>query len=207
MLALFHTVSNYIHDFGVLAIFVVLFVECFGVPSPDEIILLFSGYLVSVHRFSYPEVIAVAVLGSTAGATGAYLLARLGGRRLMLKYLRFIFRNEARLVYWEDYFRRRGDIVVLIGRIISGVRAVISYPAGLFEMPYWRFLLYTVIGSLIWALLAVTVGYLLGPHVVGALKAVQHYELPVVIGLVVVVALWIWWSRHKKRRAQESPLS
>lgn len=205
MLTIFHTVSNWVHAVGVLAVFLVLFVECFGVPSPDEIILLFSGYLVSAHRFSYPVVIVAAVAGSTLGATGAYFLARLGGRKLMLKYFRFIFRSDERLAYWEQYFARRGDIIVLIGRIISGVRAVISYPAGLFEMPYWRFLLYTVAGSLIWALLAVTVGYILGPHVVNALNATKHYEVLVVIGLAVLVVIWILWDRRKKRRRREAP--
>lgn len=202
MLTIFNTVNHWLNAIGVVAVFLVLFVECFGVPSPDEIILLFSGYLVSQHHFSFPLVIAMAVAGSTAGATGAYVLARLGGRRVMLKYFRFLFRTPERLTYWEQYFQRRGDIVVLVGRIISGVRAVISYPAGLFEMPYWRFLLYTVAGSLIWALLAVTVGYMLGPHVVMALNATKHYEVPVLAGLVALGVLWYLWERRKKRRQQ-----
>lgn len=206
MLTIFHTVSNWLHAVGVLAIFLVLFVECFGVPSPDEIILLFSGYLVSAHRFSYPVVIVAAVSGSTVGATGAYLLARLGGRKIMLKYFRFIFRTPERLAYWEAYFARRGDIIVLIGRILSGVRAVISYPAGLFEMPYWRFLLYTVVGSLIWALIAVTVGYILGPHVVSALAASKRYEVPLAVAVVVLIALWYVYDRGKKKRQTKSPL-
>ena len=206
MLTIFQSVSNLIHSVGVLAVFLVLFVECFGVPSPDEIILLFSGYLISAHRFSYPLVILAAVAGSTLGATGAYFLARFGGRRLMLKYFRFLFRTPERLNYWEDYFARRGDIIVLVGRIISGVRAVISYPAGLFEMPYWRFLLYTVAGSLIWALLAVTVGYILGPHVIRALNASKHYELPIIIGVILLVVLWYLWDRRKKQRRSQSPL-
>jgi membrane protein DedA with SNARE-associated domain len=196
VLILFHTVSNWLHAVGVWAIFLVLFVECFGVPSPDEIILLFSGYLVSVHRFSYPEVVLVGVAGSTLGATGAYLLARLGGRSVMLKYLKFLFRTPERLAYWEEYFQRKGDIVVLIGRIVSGVRAVISYPAGLFNMPYWRFLLYTVLGSLIWTLFAVTLGDVLGPHVVDALEATKRFELPGIALLVVLAALWYLWKRR-----------
>lgn len=204
MLTLFHTVSNWLHAVGVMAIFLVLFVECFGVPSPDEIILLFSGYLVSTHRFSFPLVIIAAVAGSTLGATGAYFLARLGGRKLMLKYFKFLFKTPERLAYWEDYFTRRGDIVVLIGRIISGVRAVISYPAGLFEMPYWRFLLYTIIGSTIWALLAVSVGWILGPHIVNALNATKRYEVPVIVGIVILLALWYWFDRRRKKRRGSS---
>lgn len=202
MLAIFNSVSGLIHSVGIVAVFLVLFVECFGVPSPDEIILLFAGYLVSVHRFSYPLVIVAAVAGSTLGATGAYWLARWGGRQLMLKYFRFIFRTPERLKEWEEYFSKRGDIVVLVGRIISGVRAVISYPAGLFEMPYWRFLLYSAAGSLIWALLAVTVGYVLGPHVQQALRATQHYEIPVLAAVLALVVLWYLWKRRQKRRRQ-----
>lgn len=201
---IFNSVTTLINSVGVLAVFLVLFVESFGVPSPDEIILLFSGYLIYMHHFSYPLVIAAAVGGSTLGATGAYFLARWGGRRVMLKYFGFIFRTPERLKYWEEYFAKRGDIIVLIGRIISGVRAVISYPAGLFEMPYWRFLLYTVAGSLIWALLAVTVGYLLGPHVERALTATKHYEVPAIIGIVVLIGLWYLWDRRKKQQQQRT---
>ncbi len=200
LLTIVQTVSNWLNAVGVLAVFLVLFVECFGIPTPDEIILVFSGYLVSRHQFSYPLVILVAVAGSTFGASGAYFLARFGGRRLMLKYFRFIFRSPDRLTYWENYFARRGDIVVLIGRILSGVRAVISYPAGLFEMPYWRFLLYTIIGSLIWALLAVTLGYLVGPHVVQALTASKRYEIPILAATIAVVAAWYLWDRQRKKR-------
>lgn len=202
MLTLFNSVTGLLHSVGVGAIVLVLFLECFGIPTPDEIILLFSGYLVSIHRFSYPVVIGAAVLGSTLGATGAYFLARLGGRKVMLKYFKFLFRTPERLAYWENYFKKRGDIVVLIGRIISGVRAVISYPAGLFNMPYWRFLIYTIAGSLIWALLAVTVGYILGPHVQTALNATKRYEVPVIIGLAAVAALWYLYERRKKRRRE-----
>lgn len=200
MLSLVSYVSHLINHLGYIAVFGVLFVECFGVPSPDEIILVFSGYLAFEHHFSYPLVILFAVLGSTAGATGAYFLARLGGRPVMLKYFGFIFRTPERLDYWENYFSKKGEIVVLIGRIISGVRAIISYPAGLFQMPYWRFLIYTVIGSLIWALLAVTVGYMLGPHIITALEASKKYEDPIIGGLVVLAILWILWERRKKRR-------
>ncbi|MCY0877917.1 MAG: DedA family protein [Firmicutes bacterium] len=202
MLTLINTVSHWLHAVGVAAIFAVLFVECFGVPSPDEIILLFSGYLISLHRFHFDTVIPAAVLGSTLGASGAYALARFGGRALLHKVVPFVFRHPERLDEWEQYFQRRGDIIVLIGRIISGVRAIISYPAGLFSMPYWRFLAYTVVGSSIWALFAVSLGYLLGPRVVSALVASKQYEGPILGAIVLGLALWYLigrWRRRKKR--------
>jgi membrane protein DedA with SNARE-associated domain len=200
MLILINTVSHWLHAMGVAAVFAVLFVECFGVPSPDEIILLFAGYLISLHRFHFATVIPAAVLGSSAGATGAYLLARFGGRALLHRYVPFLFRRPEQLEYWEQYFRRRGDIIVLIGRIISGVRAVISYPAGLFNMPYWRFLAYTVAGSFIWAMIAVTAGYVLGPHIVGALIATKRYEGPLAAGVMALLIVWYLVDRRRKRK-------
>ena len=200
MLAAIHTVTQWLNQAGYLAVYLVLFVESIGIPSPSEIILLFSGYEVWLGHFSYPIVIVVAAAGSTTGATGAYFIARLGGRPLILKHFRWVFRTPQRLAYWENYFRTKGDKVVLIGRIISGVRMIISYPAGIFEMPYPRFLLYTVLGSIMWPLIAVTAGYFLGPHVVSGITAAKKYEIPVVIGLVVLAALWWWYERRKKRQ-------
>ncbi|MDA8194517.1 MAG: DedA family protein [Thermaerobacter sp.] len=201
MLALVHTVSQWLSQVGYLAIFLVLFVESFGVPSPDEIILVFSGYLVWQGHFSYVLAVIAAVSGSTLGGIGAYYLARLGGRPLMLRYLGFIFRNPERIEYWERYFRTKGDKVVLIGRIISGVRAVISYPAGLFEMPIARFIGYTVAGSLIWSLLALTAGYLLGPHIIQALEASKRYEGYIGAGIVLLGIAWFLWERRRRQRA------
>lgn len=204
MLTLIHTVSHWLNQAGYLAIFLVLFVESFGVPSPDEIVLLFSGYLIYQGHFSFFYAVPAAVAGSTLGAIGAYYIARIGGRALMLRYLGFIFRDHARIEFWEQYFRAKGDKVVLIGRIISGVRAVISYPAGLFKMPLPRFIGYSIAGSLIWSLLALTAGYLLGPHIVTALEATKHYEGYVGIGAVVLIAGWIWWERQRRKKLRKN---
>ncbi|OLZ09744.1 DedA family protein [Sulfobacillus thermosulfidooxidans] len=206
MLAAVHTVTQWLNEAGYLAVYIVLLVESIGIPSPSEIILLFSGYEVWLGHFSYPIVVLVAAAGSTTGATGAYFIARLGGRPLILKHFRWVFRTPERLAYWENYFRTKGDKVVLIGRIISGVRMIISFPAGLFEMPYPRFLLYTVLGSIMWPLIAVTAGYLLGPHVVSGLEATKKYETPVLIGLVLLIALWWWYERRKKKRQIITPV-
>lgn len=203
LLSAIQTVSQWLSQVGYVAVFLVLMIESLGVPSPSEIILLFSGYLVWQGHFSYPIVILVGALGSTVGAIGAYYIARLGGRPLILGKLRFIFKSPERLNYWENYFRSKGDKVVLIGRVISGVRMIISYPAGLFEMPFKRFLLYTFLGSVLWPLIAVTAGWLLGPHVVSGLLSVRKYELPVTIGLV---ALGVgWWLFERNRRKKRMP--
>lgn len=190
---------------GYIAVFAVLFVESVGIPSPSEIMLLLSGYEVYKGTFSYPLVVLIGASGSIMGATTAYWIARLGGRPLLLKRFRFIFKNESRLEYWEQYFRTKGDKVVLIGRIISGVRMIISYPAGIFEMPFRRFLVFTVIGSILWPLIAVTAGVLLGPHVKSGLAAFHKYEVPGIIIIVILAGVWWLWERRRKRRFRSNP--
>lgn len=202
MLGLIETVSFWLDKLGYPAITVVLFAESFGVPSPSEIILLFSGYLIWQGRFSFPLVVLAGAVGSTAGAIGAYQLALHGGRALMLSRFRFLFKTPESLERWERYFQAKGDRVVLIGRIISGVRAVISYPAGLFRMPFRRFVIFTAVGSILWPVLAAGVGWLLGPEVRPGLLLIHRYEGPAI--LLIAAALLLWWYRRRRRQLRRS---
>jgi membrane protein DedA with SNARE-associated domain len=192
-------ISPFLHHWGLGAVMVVLFVESWGIPSPDEIVLVLSGLMVAHGQMSYPLVILTATAASTLGASGAYWLARRGGRRLLLRRVGWLFRNPEQLARWERYFQSHGELIVLGGRIISGVRAVISYPAGLFEMAFWRFVLYTALGSLIWAVLAVTLGDVLGPRVLSWLHSQKRYEWAA-LGLVVLAAAIWWYQRHRQKR-------
>ncbi len=198
MLSLIHTVSSWLERFGYPSIIAVLFAESLGIPSPSEIILLFAGYLIWKDHLSFPLVVVSGALGSTMGAIGAYLLANRGGRRLMLGRFRFIFKSPEQLQRWERYFLDHGDRIIIVGRIISGVRAIISYPAGLFNMPFLRFIVYTAIGSILWPLIAVTAGYMLGPEVKPGIMVIHRYEMPVII--VSVLAALAWWYRRRRRR-------
>lgn len=195
-------VAGWLSHAGYFAVFLVLLAESLGIPAPSELVLLFSGYLVWQGRFFYPWVILVGAVGSTVGAMVAYQLALKGGRPLLLGPLRWIFRRPEQLDVWERYLLDRGHRVVLIGRLISGVRMVISYPAGLFEMPWWRFVGYTFLGSVGWPLLAVTAGYLAGPHVVAAARALSHLEAPALLGLALALAALFVLDRHRRARRQ-----
>lgn len=198
MLQLIQVTTGWLHSFGVLAVFVVLLAESLGVPSPSEIILLLSGLLVAEGRFQFVPVVLAGTAGSTLGASIAYWIARRGGRPLLLTRLRFLFRTEARLDAWDRYFLTRGDWIILVGRILSGVRMLISYPAGLFRMPFPRFFLFTLIGAMLWPILATGAGWYLGPRVLSALKTLHSAE-EVVLAAAVLAAgvLWIWLSRRR----------
>jgi membrane protein DedA with SNARE-associated domain len=197
MLWLIQLTADWLSHLGPIVVFVVLLVESLGIPAPSEIVLLLSGLLVSEHRFSYPLVVLVGALGSVTGAAVSYSLAYRGGRAWLETHLRWVFRSPEALDRWDSYFQRRGERVVLIGRLISGVRMVISYPAGLFRMPPARFFLYTAIGALGWPLLAVGAGWYLGPRVLAALAGLHQVE-EVALAVVLVVALGLWMWRRRR---------
>lgn len=179
-----------------------MLVESVGIPSPSELSLVTLGVLAGEGKLSLPFVIVVGALGSIAGAHISYWIALRGGRLLILRYGARVGLTEARLDQAEAFFRSRGDVALLIGRLISGVRAIISYPAGLFEMPYSRFLVFTSIGALLWPLLAAGAGFLVGPHWHVLMAWLTRIWIVVIALLVVAAAAWIYWRRRQGKAPQ-----
>ena len=173
-----------------------LLVESLGIPSPSEASLVYAGVLAGEGKLSLPLVIIVGALGSITGANIAYWIAIRGGRKLIVRYGTRIGLTDARLEQAEGFFRRRGDAALLIGRLLSGVRALISYPAGLFEMPYPRFLIFTSIGALLWPLIAAGAGYLVGPKWPVLMSWLGDAWLAIIGAIAVVVVGWIFWRRR-----------
>lgn len=183
--------------YGYVAIFIVLGVESLGIPSPSEITLVLAGVTISQGHLSYPLVIVVGALGSTTGAWVAYTIARRGGRPLVLRYGRRLGLGEPRLAEAERWFATRGAWAIIVGRIISGVRALISYPAGIANMPTPRFLALTAVGALLWPLIAVSVGWAIGPHWRQGLTWIEHGSVALVTLVALAVALWFWRGRRR----------
>ncbi len=165
--------------------------------TPSEIILGLAGWmLIAEHDFS-PAIIplggAYAALGSAVGASIAYWVARLGGRPLVERFARLVRIDPIHIQRVECQFNRWGTGLVLVGRLMPGVRTLVSLPAGLARMPYLTFLLATLLGSYLWCTLLIGAGYLLGHewHLVsGLLKTALPYLLGGgLLALVVYFAL------------------
>jgi len=149
--------------FGVAALLV--FENATGI-TPSEIILGLAGWmLISEHQLP-PAMIFVggfySAIGSTLGSSLAYWAARLGGRPLVDKLARWVRIDPAHITRIENQFHRWGMGFVLVGRVIPGVRTVISIPAGLARMPFITFFVATFIGAYIWCSLLIGAGYILG---------------------------------------------
>jgi len=199
--------TRFIGHLGYPGVFVLMALESSCVPIPSEIVLLFAGFLVAQGDFSLPGAIAAGLGGVVVGSTFSYGVGRYGGRPLVLRYGRFVLLNEHRLALTDRWFGRYGSRAVLICRLITGLRAVVSLPAGLVRMSYPRFMAYTLVGSGLWVSFAVTLGYLVGeewPAILRLLRQAGHLGL--VLVLAAAAGAWLLHHRlYRVRLAEEKP--
>lgn len=183
--------------FGVAALLV--FENATGI-TPSEIILGLAGWmLISEHQLP-PSMILVgglyAAIGSVLGASIAYWVARLGGRPVVDKLSRWVRIDPAHLDRAETQFQRWGIGLVLVGRVIPGIRTLISIPAGLARMPFLTFFIATFMGAYVWCTLLIGVGYLLG-HEWALISAYLKQSLPfLMVGGAFALALYVWFTRR-----------
>jgi membrane protein DedA with SNARE-associated domain len=173
-----------------------LFENATGI-TPSEIILGMAGwFLVSRHDLPLSFIFLggfYAAIGSVLGASLAYWVARIGGRPIVDKIASW-FRVPAHQIYRaEKQFHRWGPGLVFLGRMVPGIRTLISIPAGLARMPFGRFFLATFLGAYAWCTLLIGVGFWLGEEWEQISWLVKQYTLPLVAtGLLVAVLLWLF---------------
>jgi membrane protein DedA with SNARE-associated domain len=152
--------------FGWLGVFGLMIFENATGITPAEIILAFSGWML-IERHGVPITFIplagfYAGLGSTIGASIPYWIARRGGRSLVERFAKFFHVHLLYIEKIEALCRRWGAWIVLVGRILPGVRPLISLPAGLVRIPFPQFFLATFIGSYVWSTALIGAGYVLG---------------------------------------------
>lgn len=134
--------------------------------TPSEIILGLAGWmLISAHELPATVVFLgglYAAVGSVVGASAMYWTARLGGRPVVERIARWMRIQPEHISKVEQQFDRYGPGLVLIGRMIPGVRTLVSIPAGLARMSFAKFFVATFIGAYLWCTLLTGAGYLLG---------------------------------------------
>jgi membrane protein DedA with SNARE-associated domain len=180
-------------------------IESACIPLPSEIIMPFSGYLVSTGRFGLLAVATAGALGCNLGSTLAYLVGAYGGRPAVLRWGRYVLFTPSELERLDRFFARFGSWAVLIGRLLPAVRTFISLPAGIARMPRMRFQIYTFLGSWPWCFVLAYVGYALGRQW-NSNPALQtffrRFDAVVVAALVALFALYVYTSWRSSRRGR-----
>lgn len=199
-LTLVETVSqwlvNFVDMFGYGGIFVMTFLESTFVPIPSEVTMIPAGYLVHQGQMSLGGVLAASIAGTLSGSLAMYFFAAYVGRRFLFAYGKYFFFGHERMAKLDAYFASHGEISIFTGRLIPGVRHVISFPAGLAHMNLKKFFVYTGAGGALWMTTLIMAGYLIGGS-----KEMIHRYMPYItataVGIVVLlIVLYIW--RHRK---------
>ncbi len=188
---------------GYVLLALLILLENLFPPIPSELLLPLAGSRVASGDFDYFGAVAAATVGSVAGALILYAAGRLGGRPLLLRYGRILRLDDRRLDRADDWFDTHGSKLVLLGRMIPGVRSVVSVPAGLSEMPIGRFVALTALGSAAWNAVLIGAGWALGSRWREATELVESLDLWVYVGVVAAIAAA--YGAHRIRRARSDP--
>ena len=196
---------------GYFGIVLLMAIESACIPLPSEIIMPFSGYLVSTGQMNLWLVAIAGAVGCVIGSMLAYWAGMYGGRPLIEKYGRYVLLSRHDLDIADRWFARYGEAIVFTARLLPAIRTFIAFPAGVARMNIPRFIFYTFAGSLPWCLGLAYVGQKLGEqwNKDETLRTWFH-RFDFVIGIVgvLLVGWWIW--RHVKHlrqdRAEEAAL-
>jgi len=185
-----------IFDWGYLGIFIMMAIESSFIPFPSEVVLVPAGYLASKGDMSISYILGSALAGSLLGAFINYYLALTLGRRFLLQFGKYFFISPQTLEKMENYFQNHGHISIFTGRLIPGVRQLISIPAGLARMNRVEFALYTSLGAGIWACILTLLGYFIGSN-----EALMHQclkEITIIVLVLLIILVWVYYIYQKR---------
>jgi membrane protein DedA with SNARE-associated domain len=192
---------------GAVGVGLLVALESVFPPIPSEVVLPLAGFLAGQGKLGFVAVLVWATVGSLVGALALYWLgAALGIRRLCKLADKIPLMDGRDVERAESWFARHGVWAVLLGRMVPGVRSLVSIPAGVARMPLWLFTLLTVVGSAVWNALFVGLGWLLGDRwtEVGNYSDVINY---LVIGGIVLVCALLLGRRALRRRRGLDPVT
>lgn len=182
-------VLDVVRAIGEAGVALLVLLETVVPPIPSEVVLPFAGALVAEGRFTVTGVIAAATVGSVLGAQLLYEGARRAGEERVTRLLAKVPLVDADDVErGADWFRRHGTLAVLTGRLVPGVRSLISVPAGAQAMPRLRFVVLTTVGSLAWNAALVGAGVALGRRWRVVEQWTGWLDVVLVAGLLIAVA-------------------
>ena len=204
-------IQDILHHLDYLWVTILMAIESSFIPFPSEVVVPPAAYKAAQGEMNIFLVIFFATLGSDIGALVNYYLARYLGRPIVYKFAssrlgRLCLLSAEKVEKAEGYFVKNGATSTLVGRLVPGIRQLISIPAGLAGMPVGRFLLYTTIGAGAWNIVLAILGWFIGKTVPPELFAETIKSYSTTIGLVIIALLVvasIGYYLYKRNRKAE----
>ena len=197
-------IFNVVQSLGYIGIALLTLLENIFPPIPSEVIMPLAGFNSSQGDISLGGAIAAGSIGSLIGSTAWYFIGRrIGSRRLRRwvdKHGRWITMSNEDIDKVHAWFQRHGATAVFFGRLVPGIRTWISVPAGLNDMPFLPFMLYSAAGTTLWTALLTAAGYWLGSNFRNLEEPLGFASTAVFVG----IAAWYVWRQLRWQKATSS---
>ena len=172
--------------------FLGMILEAVIIVIPSEAILATGGILASRGVFSFLGAFLIGLVGSVFCAIVIYFMGYFGGRPFIRKFGKYFFMKEEDIEKSDSWFLRYGMFGALIGRNFPIIRTLISLPIGIMRMSFFKFLIFTIIGSIPWTFLFVYLGYALGNSWIYVSAKISWLKLPIKILLTFIVIFYFY---------------
>ena len=205
-------ISTLLGNLNYGTIFILMLLESTVIPVPSELVVAPAAYHAASGSLNVVLVVLFATIGADVGASINYFVALYVGRPVIYSFAnsrrgKMCLLNQEKVEKSERYFDEHGIVATLTGRLIPGIRHLISLPAGLARMNYWKFLLYTTIGAGAWHTILAVMGWYL--HAVvpedqleSTIERYNHYIVIAIVALVVLAIGYVVVKKQKKVKEQ-----
>ena len=207
-------ITTLLNNLNYPAILLLMLLESTVVPVPSELVVAPAAYHAASGELNVFLVVLFATIGADLGASINYFVALYVGRPVVYKFAnsklgKLCLLNQKKVEGTERYFDKHGVIATLTGRLVPGIRHLISIPAGLARMNYWKFLLYTTIGAGLWHAILAAMGWYLSTFVPeneleATIKQYNHYIVGAIVAIIVLaIAYFVVKSIINKKKSKK----
>jgi membrane protein DedA with SNARE-associated domain len=207
--------QSLLDNLNYFTVYILMLLESTVIPVPSELVMAPAAYHAAGGHLDIWLIILFGTLGADTGATINYLAGKFLGRPIIYRFANSkwghaCMLNQKKVEQSEKYFDDHGAVATITGRLIPGIRHLISIPAGLAEMTFWKFLLYTTLGAGVWNCILVAMGYYLHTFVPEEQlndKIMEYGEFIKFTVLALVAIAFVYfitkWYIHRRRRITE----
>ena len=194
-------IVSMISTFGYTGIFLTMAIESACIPLPSEIIMPFSGYLVTTGQFTMLGVTLAGAIGNVAGSLVAYYAGVWGGRPFFERYGSYMLVSVRDIEMADRWFAKYGEAAVFFGRMLPVVRTFISLPAGIAGVNIYRFILFTFLGALPWCYLLAYIGVKMGEQWEHLRGYFHQFDIVIGVGLASAIGYFVWshWPKRQPK--------
>jgi membrane protein DedA with SNARE-associated domain len=195
-------IISIMEQLGYFGIALLMFLDNVFPPIPSEVIMPSAGFAASKGQLLLSGVIIAGSIGSLVAAALLYWVGRKIPNQSIFnwvdRYGKYLFIKSEDVKKALDWFEKYGHRVVFFGRMVPAVRSLISIPAGMSHMPFWKFMLYSSVGTIIWTTFLACVGYYFGNNI-ELMQQIFSRVGYVIITIVLILVAYFFYKKSKAR--------